>query len=179
MTKDELRKKYLTIRHNIKDKKEQSLNIINELIRKDYFIDSNTIALYSSLEDEVDTTLLINMCILLEKKVCLPKVIDEKHIEFYYINSIEDLIPGKFNILEPNTNDLVNIKDIDLMILPGVVFDTYNNRIGYGQGYYDNYLSKQHYCKKVALSFKETIIDEIPTTKYDVTLDEIIIPPKI
>ena len=179
MTKDEIRKEYLKIRHNIKNKKEQSLSIINELIRKDYFIDANTIALYSSLEDEVDTTLLINMCILLEKKVCLPKVIDDTHIEFYYINSIEDLVPGKFKVLEPNTEELVNIKDIDLMILPGVVFDTYNNRIGYGKGYYDNYLSKPHYFKKVALSFKETIIDEIPTTNRDVTLDEVIIPPKI
>ena len=179
MTKDEIRKKYIEIRHNIKNKKEQSLQIINELIRKDYFIDCNTIALYSNLEDEVDTTLLINMCILLEKKVCLPKVIDNDHLEFYYINSYEDLKPGTFKVLEPTTNELVNIKDIDLMILPGIVFDTYNNRIGYGKGYYDKYLSKPHYFKKVALSFKETIIDEIPTTNRDITLDEIIIPPKI
>ena len=173
MNKSEIRKKYLSIRKNILNKEEQSLNITNELIRKDYFIDANTIAIYSSLPDEVNTTMIINMCILLGKKICFPKIKDN-NMEFYYINDTDELVPGTLNILEPSTNELVDIKDIDLMIVPGVCFDKNNNRLGYGKGYYDKYLSRKHYFKKVALAFSETIVDELPVTDNDIVMDEII-----
>ena len=60
------------------------------------------------------------------------------------------------------------------MIVPGVCFDKNNNRLGYGKGYYDKYLSRKHYFKKVALAFSETIIDELPSTENDIVMDEII-----
>lgn len=177
MNKDELRKKYLEIRKNIKDKADQSISIINELIRRDYFIDSETIAIYSSLEDEVNTTMVINMCILLGKHICLPKVIDRETMEFYYINDTDDLVLSKNKILEPDTSELANIKDIDLMIIPGICFDKDNNRIGYGKGYYDRYLARNNHVLKVALAFNEQIIDElIPVEEYDVKMDEVILP---
>ena len=177
MNKDEIRKKYIDIRKNIPNKADQSINITNELIRRKEFINAETIAVYSSLPDEVNTTMISNMSILLGKHLCFPKVIDKDTLEFYYVNDTEELAPGKHKILEPTTNDLVNIKDIDLMLVPGICFDKQNNRIGYGKGYYDKYLSRNHHFKTIALAFKEQMIDEIPTTLRDIPMDEVITDP--
>ena len=173
MDKKDLRKEYLKVRHNIKDKKEKSNNVFNKIINLDIYDSSKTIGIYYSMDDEVSTIYLIDYSLKLGKEVCLPRVIDNNEMEFFKITDRNNLSKTKFGVLEPTNNDLVDPKSIDLMIVPGVVFSKELYRIGYGAGYYDRYLPKTN-AYKVGLSFKETLIDVIPYDENDVKLDLII-----
>ena len=63
---------------------------------------------------------------------------------------------------------------IDLFLVPGVSFDVNGNRMGFGKGYYDRYLSNLD-VYKIGICFEEQISESIPTDKYDVKMNEIIV----
>jgi len=69
----------------------------------------------------------------------------------------------------------VNIEEIDLVIVPGVVFDKNLNRIGFGKGYYDKILNRlKPSAKKVALAHDFQVLEDIPAEEHDVKMDMII-----
>ncbi|WP_081842986.1 5-formyltetrahydrofolate cyclo-ligase [Butyrivibrio sp. WCE2006] len=128
------------IRKNLDDK--LSLNIQNSYEYKD----ASNILIYCSAKGEADTTSIIDKAIADGKKVYCPKITDTKNrvMEFVRINSRSELKDGKYSIPEPTLNNNSEIftanKENTLVILPGLVFDKSGNRIGYGGGYYDNFL---------------------------------------
>ena len=136
-----------TIRKEIRQKKQlyrlDELDNISSIICKkvmqlEQIKSSQTILIYNSLPDERQTSLLFT---LKEegKRIVLPVVTGD-------ILILKEYIPGKLsvgymNILEPTQEETVGPNEIDLAIIPGVAFDKERNRIGYGKGYYDKYLS--------------------------------------
>ena len=102
----------------------------------------------------------------------LPKIINN-NMKFCYIKSLNELIPGKYNIPEPINNNYVNDFDSTICIVPGICYDKKNFRVGYGKGYYDKFLSK-HKIKTIGLCYKECLIEKIDTDKFDYKIDEVI-----
>lgn len=103
-----------------------------------------TVMIYVSTPIEVNTIPIIETAFADGKSVAVPKCIPgTRKMEFYYINSLEDLEPGTFSVLEPKEG-LQMVTDFDkcLMIMPGIQFDANGYRIGYGKGYYDRYMAK-------------------------------------
>ena len=168
--KQELRKKYLSIRKNICSTISSSI-ITKKVLSHPKIITSSTILIYMSYNNEVDTKEIIN-ALLPSKKIALPKVID-KEIKFYYINSILELSPGYYGILEPITTNPVNNYDNTICITPGVCFSRDGYRLGYGGGYYDRFLSK-HKVYTIGLCYKECLVDALPHESHDKQIDEII-----
>ena len=82
----------------------------------------------------------------------------------------------KWGILEPKTVEEDKIgEEFDLIIMPGVAFDKFGNRIGYGGGYYDKYISRKNIkCPKIALAYDLQIIDKIQCEEHDIKADGII-----
>lgn len=172
MNKQILRNKYKQIRTNIKNKEEQDNIIFNKVVEIEEYIQSDLILIYVSLKEEVDTIKLIKYSLEKGKRVAVPKC-EGNDIKFYYISSLEDLKKGSFGILEPLTSQKVTDFSHSICIVPGVVFDKQNNRIGYGRGFYDRFL--QNYSgTKIGLTYKECICDEIDIDKNDVKMDKII-----
>ena len=97
-------------------------------------------------------------------------------MEFLKWNNKDVLQVNKFGMLEPISKNY--FKNPNIMLIPLLSYDKYNNRIGYGKGYYDKFLSK--FLKKnkeiltigVAFSFQK--YHKLPTTKYDVKLNFIL-----
>ena len=169
MNKNVIRKNGLLKRQNIHNKKELSTVIVDKLLNIDIYKKAKVVALYYSLPMEVNTIDLINKA-LIDKIVLLPKVVNE-NIKFIKINSNTKYLKSNFNVLEPIGEEYLG--NIDLIIVPGVVFDKNKNRLGYGKGYYDKYLcSKDIY--KIGICFSEQIIDNIPNEKHDIKVDMII-----
>lgn len=172
MNKKELREKYKKIRKRITDKEEKSLIISNTLFKLEEFCKANVVGIYSSLSEEVDTKCIIEYCLKYNKKIAFPKV-ENSEMRFYYINNINDLNRvGSFGIMEPEGNNLA--EDIEIMIVPGICFDRQNNRIGFGGGYYDKYLSKNRDIFKIGICFREQITEKIETNETDIKMDIII-----
>ena len=92
------------------------------------------------------------------------------------LSSFEDLKENSMGILEPiDDGNFIEKENIDLIIVPGVVFDLNGNRIGYGGGYYDRYLETIKDVKnKVVLAYDLQIIDSIEPETHDITFDYII-----
>jgi len=169
MDKQILRNKYKQIRKNIKDKEKLDNIIFNKIVSLKEYKKSNLILTYVSLKEEVDTIELIKHSLNRGKQVAVPKC-EGNDIVFYYINNLYDLEEGKFGILEPKTNEVVNKFDNSICIIPGIVFDKENNRIGYGKGFYDRFLENYNGIK-IGLTYTECMCDKIDEDKNDIKMD--------
>lgn len=174
MNKKEIRKELLNNRSNIKNRNEKELLINQELFNfvKNY----RAIGVYASINDEVNIDQLINQLLKLNKVVVLPKVIGDV-IEFYQIKSLSELNDekSKYHIREPMDldNNRVNKNMIDVIIVPGVGFDKKMNRLGYGKGYYDKYLS-DYSGIKIGVCFIEQLIEQLPVDDNDIKMTSVI-----
>ncbi len=169
MNKDELRKEMIKKRKAILNKKEISTIIVDKVINLDIFKEARIVAIYNSMKDEVDTSYLIKEA-MKEKIILLPKIIDNK-MAFIKIDRRTKYLKSNFGVLEP-LGDVYNDK-IDLIIVPGLAFDSNLNRLGFGKGYYDEYLTNKD-IYKIGLAFDEQIVDEIPTEEHDIKMDMVI-----
>jgi len=174
-----LRNKYLGIRKNIADKEEISRKTFQLAEKLDIYKKSKVIALFSLIQNEIDTTFFATECLKDHKKICYPKSYKDGVMEFYFVNNLDELVNvGPFKIKEPveDKNTLVNKNDIDLMIIPGIVFDTFKNRVGFGKGYYDHYLFNNKNIYKLVVTFDDLIMknDKIDVQESDVKVDMIL-----
>jgi len=91
---------------------------------------------------------------------------------------LEDKMPlarNCYGILEPVRKKFMKIKDLDLVIVPGVAFDKKGRRIGRGKGYYDRFLKKlSPNTTSIGLAFDFQILPSIPATRSDVGVDKVI-----
>ncbi len=171
MNKKEMREYYKDIRRNILEKKHRDQEIFKLLLTNKFIGKSSLILTYVSLEDEVDTLEFINE-MLRTKKVAVPKIV-ENEMKFYIIRSLKDLREGIFKVMEPTTNEEVVDFNNSVCIVPGICFDQYNNRLGYGKGYYDRFLANyQGYT--IGICYDECFISKVVTDAHDVQLQKII-----
>ena len=166
MNKDELRKQIIKKRKDILNKKKKSTIIVDKIINLDFYKKAKVIAIYNNMTNEVDLSYLKDI----DKIVLLPKVVEDKMI-FIKIDNNTKYKNSSFGVSEPIGEEYLG--NIDLIIVPGVGFDKELNRLGYGKGYYDKYLSGKN-IYKIGVCFKEQIVDSLPVDKYDIKMDLVI-----
>lgn len=186
MTKAQIREQMKEIRNKLSKEEHlhQSQMIQDQLFNTEAYQQSSKVFTFVSFGNEVDTRMIIERALMDQKKVFVPRV--EKHgLEFYEIYSLNGLIPSKFGVPEPEPDiermyspSEQELKECILMVMPGLAFDVSGNRIGYGAGYYDRYLSRfpSNHFTKIAIAFDFQIVNHIPTDEYDITMDAIVLP---
>ena len=172
VSKKSLRNYALSLRKEIINKKDLETKIINNVLNNKKVLEANNILIYVSLDMEVDTKVLINKLWKLNKNIYVPKV-EGRIINFYKINSFDDLEIGSFGVLEPITNIIYKDDNNSCCIIPGLLFDKNNNRLGYGKGYYDKFLKNRN-IYKIGICFSTFLVDNLVTDKYDIKMDEFI-----
>lgn len=174
--KKEIREKYLAIRKNIINREEKTKEIVDRLLNDSTYQKANTIALFKSFNFEVDTNSIIDISLSNNKVVALPRI-EQDEIVFYKINSKSILVKNKYKIEEPisKKDNYIEKENIDLVIVPGLCFDRSGNRLGYGKGFYDRFLSGTS-IRTIAICFDEQLLDEglLPASNSDVKIEEII-----
>ncbi|AIY84915.1 5-formyltetrahydrofolate cyclo-ligase [Clostridium baratii] len=179
--KKELRKEIIKKRDEldctektIKDKK-----IIEKLKDTKEYKEAKGIFVYIGFGSEINTKILIEDALEDGKEVCVPKVI-KKDMVFIKINSLENLVTSSYGILEPvGDKNNFNVDNLGLIIMPGLAFDKQGNRLGYGGGYYDKFLSNNKInVKKIALAYDFQILDKVPSEEHDIKVDSIITEEK-
>ena len=143
---------------------------------------NQTIFIYVSCRSEVDTITLIGKLLAAGKTVTVPLVdVRLKRMRAVWIDDLEnDLVSGCFGTLEPKENIVfertVDPSTIDIIVLPGSVFDLDGGRLGYGGGYYDRFLATeiQPRVKRIAFAFDLQIKDRIPQKVHDEPVDLIV-----
>ena len=107
-----------------------------------------------------------------KKCIAVPKVVGNQ-IKFYIIKSMDELEKGNFSVYEPITNNEVKSFENAVSITPGICFSKYNDRIGYGKGFYDRfYLDNKVY--KIGVCYKECLINENFGEELDIKVDIVI-----
>lgn len=149
-----------------------SAKILAALEAHPAFRAANTILLYHSLKDEVDTHGFIEKWSN-QKHILLPVVIGEE-LELRTYTGPHDLRIGAYGIEEPAGTPFTDYAAIDLAVIPGVAFDSRGNRLGRGKGYYDRLLPHMPTTYKIGICFPFQLVKEVPAEAFDIRMDEII-----
>ena len=161
---------------SLKDYEEKSQTICNTLLQEPSIKEGKTIALTISIFPEVDTRGIISELWAMGKRVVVPKCDHRtKQMIFYNLTNFDELVPAPMGLFEPNSiiTSSIMYKQIDVCIVPGIVFDQRGYRIGYGGGYYDRFLPSFN-GKKISISFDEQLVKEVPYEKHDIPIDLLI-----
>ena len=133
---------------------------------------------YCSYRSEVGTGELINQLLRLGKTVCVPLCHPaDMSMAAVRINDPHmDLLPGYKGIPEPRpqlaSRQSIAATSLEVVIIPGVVFDRRGYRLGYGGGYYDRFLALQApQALRIGLAFDLQLVDHLPNADHDVPMD--------
>lgn len=175
ITKAEIRRKALARRSSMseEERKGASLRMTDRILGHQWFYRSGKLLLFVGFGTEIDTTELITEALRMGKMVFLPRV-EGAQMQFFRIFSMQDLQAGYRGIPEPDgTTEMYRYEEDacrdTFMIMPGVAFDAYRNRLGYGKGFYDRYLGERSRLAEhtIAIGFQCQMFDEIPTDEFD------------
>ncbi|HPB79513.1 MAG TPA: 5-formyltetrahydrofolate cyclo-ligase [Sedimentibacter sp.] len=177
-SKSQLRKRVLNVRNNMskEDVKKNSNAIMDKITSLDIYKQSKVVFIYMDFKNEVITSNLIKHMLSEKKRVVIPYTDSINTVLIpSEITKESDLKQNSFGYYEPKSILPVNIEEIDLVIVPGVVFDKNLNRIGFGKGYYDKILNRlKPSAKKIALAHDFQVLEDIPAEEHDVKMDMII-----
>ncbi len=146
------------------------------------FADSKLIMCYVDFRNEVMTKAFMKKCLAIGKRIAVPVVAknDGEPVrllasELYSLEA--DLRAGSYGILEPANESIreVDAVLVDMVIVPGVVFDIRKNRIGYGAGYYDRFLRAiRPDSMKIGVAFELQVLESVPADYHDIPMDIIV-----
>ena len=155
---------------------EMSLSIMSSVLTHPRVQEEDTILMYHSLPDEVDTHSALDKLLAMGKKVLLPKVISDTEMTIHEYTGKDSLQPSEpYGILEPTTPELSIINcQLSIAVVPGMAFDRQGHRLGRGKGYYDRFLSRIPNIYKIGVCFPFQMLESIPSESTDVVMDEVI-----
>ncbi len=186
MEREELRRAILRQREELPvlERQEKSRVISRNFWRTTEFSRVGTIFLYVNFRSEVETMGILRQALERKIRVAVPLTLArESRLEAYEITDPDrQLRPGYCRIPEPDPNlsRLIMPAEIELVLLPGSVFDLAGNRLGYGGGYYDRFLANDApHALRVGLAYEMQIIDKVPAQAHDEPLDYLISEKKV
>ena len=170
MDKETLRKKALKTRDQIPEaeRKKKSEAIIKRLEGLKEFSQAEKILAYFSFGSEVETKESLENWAR-EKQLYLPRLNEDSSFQALPYGPLKE---NRYRIAEPAEG--IPAKKLDMIILPGLAFDRNGGRLGMGKGYYDRFLAEMKGVLRIALAFQEQVLDSIPLSTYDESVDLII-----
>ncbi len=145
------------------------------MVRHPRFQSARTLALFSSIREEVETAPLARETLRRGARLVYPRVEGEQ-IVFREIRGEEDFVPSRFGMLEPAPScPKVEWDALDFVLVPGLAFDPRGNRLGYGKGFYDRALGRlRPEALTVGFCHDFQILDRVPAGPGDVPVQEIV-----
>ena len=177
--KKSLREQFLVKRNELSkpDVNKKSLQIQSRFFSLPWYRSSQNILYYVSHRNEVDTHDMIKKSLAEGKNILVPKTdISKKTLMVCQLLNWDELSPCAYSILEPRKECIreVPVSSVELIIVPGVVFDLHGNRIGHGEGYYDRLLKTAVHAHSIGLAFEYQVLDSLPTEEHDEKVEMIV-----
>jgi 5-formyltetrahydrofolate cyclo-ligase len=129
--------------------------------------------LFLPMGAEINLYPLIHRLLDAEIKVYTPKTLKKRKLEHLQLHALKDLEDGPWGTRHPK-NSKAYEGAFDLIIVPGLAFDLNHNRLGYGGGYYDNFLKNHQQAHKVAIAYPFQIVAKVPVETHDTKVDRIV-----
>ena len=116
-------------------------------------------------------------------RVAFPRVADDAHPRLrFHVADEAELRAGRFGIPAPGAEHAeVALGDIDLVLVPGLAFDAYGGRLGFGGGYYDELLEAATAMRPcvVGLGYDFQVVDGCPTEPRDQRVDCVVTDARV
>lgn len=179
--KAEIRKIAFANRKNQEDKDSISRRIMATFMEQPEYQKANTVMFYVDVRAEVRTRHDLPDALASGKKIVVPWCNADGELELFHLESMEELEIGMYKILEPREelrgleSKQIEVTELDVIMVPGVGFDSKGGRTGMGKGYYDKCL--QHArpdATLTAVCFDCQIFKEIPVQEHDIYMDKVI-----
>ena len=179
--KAEIRKIAFANRKNQEDKDSISRRIMATFMEQPEYQQANTVMFYVDVRAEVRTRHDLPDALASGKKIVVPWCNADGELELFHLESMEELEIGMYKILEPREelrgleSKQIEVTELDVIMVPGVGFDSKGGRTGMGKGYYDKCL--QHArpdATLTAVCFDCQIFEEIPVQEHDIYMDKVI-----
>ncbi|VAX11679.1 5-formyltetrahydrofolate cyclo-ligase [hydrothermal vent metagenome] len=183
---NKLRREIRAHRRSISPQEQSSHSrmLATRLVRSPLLLRSRRIALYLSVDGEVDPNPIIERVLSMGKQCYLPvlRKHPQRSLWFCHYRPGDKLLPNRFGIYEPSIRSRPPIPPwgLDLILLPLVAFDPQCNRLGMGGGYYDRtlaYLNRRshwHSPRLIGLAHELQKVETIPAQSWDVPLQGVV-----
>ncbi|MCM1578672.1 MAG: 5-formyltetrahydrofolate cyclo-ligase [Ruminococcus sp.] len=177
--KKELRAALRKVRTDMskEEKADKDRRILLRILSSRQYEKAEIILTYVSTDIEVDTRELIKESIARKKRVAVPRCIEgTRDMDFYFIKSLDDLEKGTFGVMEPVPAKCVKAYAFEtaLCIIPGLGFDMYGYRLGYGKGYYDRFLSAHQRLFKMGICYCGCTCNRLIHGRFDIEADMLV-----
>ncbi len=136
----------------------------------EYYKNAKTIYGYLPYNQEVRTVPMLEQALRDGKRVAVPKCYGDE-MRFIYLDDLTQVEKGYAGIPEPIADGPVADDETALVLMPGLAFTEDGQRIGYGGGFYDRFLSREPNHPTAALCFDFQMVEEIPTEEFDIPVD--------
>ena len=174
MTKGQLRTTWLRrLQQQREDERRRSSEAIwRQVVRLTAFRRATTVCCYVALPYEVQTWRMIEEMVAKGKRVVVPYVRPKtKRLGLSEVRDpAAELAPGAFGVWEPRPSARrpVRVRELDLVLVPGLAFDTRGHRLGHGYGYFDRFLARvPKTTPTVGLAFRCQLLDRLPAASHD------------
>ena len=162
------------------DKDRVSSQITDKVLALPEYAQAKTVLWYVDVRDEVRTRQAFPAALASGKRTIVPYCVDGE-LELFHFESMDELELGAYRILEPRaelravSGKRIDVRDIDLILVPGVAFDARGGRTGHGKGYYDKLLEHAGLDSPlIALAFECQMFEEIPMQEHDIYMDQVV-----
>lgn len=178
MDKTKLRKSAISSLNELDPKQKQwiEMSLFRQLIALDSWKRSMMIGVTVSQGIEWDTKQIMETAWNQDKKICVPKCYrSNNQLIFYQLDTYEQLEHAYANLLEPNPVKTIPVPktQIDLLLVPGLLFNKQGYRIGFGGGYYDRFL-QDFTNQTISLTSEDQIVGNLPVEPYDIPVQQIL-----
>ena len=172
MTKSEIRSRAIERREALDPelRRVYSQSICEALSDEERFLDARAIHTYLPVSSEVDVSPLLSVAWSLGKDVGMMVVDGDGGSTQLLISESTEYVRGPHGILQPIDAEEFDMEECDLVVVPVVAADRECNRLGYGKGYYDQFLT-QFPRPTVGVAFETQIFDGLPVDAGDGRLD--------
>mmetsp|Transcript_17200 Transcript_17200/g.25800 ORF Transcript_17200/g.25800 Transcript_17200/m.25800 type:complete len:202 (-) Transcript_17200:138-743(-) len=171
--------------------KSESKIVAEKLFETKAYKSSRALCVFLNMpKGEIDTSLIVRQAFKDNKRCFFPRCISKTEmimLEGKSLNDVESFEKSSWDIPEPRLGEgrelALDCKELDLIVMPGLAFDSSNRRCGQGAGYYDRFLEKLSERRKkeglempklIGIALKCQIVDEVPVDDFDFILDEIV-----
>ena len=183
--KQSIRKSVLRERDSLSAEARERGDILltERILGHQWFYRSEYFLCYVSYGSEISTRSILTEALKAGKKVYVPKVLQDNvpEMDFFRIESLRELLTGYKGIPEPAGDTeryacAPETAERTLMLMPGVAFDSFRNRIAYGKGFYDRYLADNPLLqmRAIAVGYRCQLLRELPFSDTDMKPYQII-----
>jgi 5-formyltetrahydrofolate cyclo-ligase len=183
VNKQELRAEALEKRKALPSEyvQEQSLKITNQLFRLDIWMHEVYHTFLSiAHQKEVQTEPLITLLQGKDKTIVVPRMNENNELDHILLEESTVIAIQRFGVPEPLNGNTISDDQIDVVFVPLLCFDRNGNRLGYGKGYYDRFLSKtKANTLFIGLSLLDVLENDLEPATHDIPLHLAVTPETV